>query len=102
MKELPESELVDTTDKKEIEQDEKYNLVQAAKLLAGNKYYMMICITYILQQIYGAMISMGTYYATYILGNRESVRCILLGNQHSSDHRTGVHPDLGCKVEWNV
>ena len=55
---------------KEIEQDEKYNLVQAAKLLAGNKYYMMICVTYILQQIYGAMISMGTYYATYILGNQ--------------------------------
>ena len=38
VKELPEGELVDTTDKKEIEQDEKYNLVQAAKLLAGNKY----------------------------------------------------------------
>ena len=70
VKELPEGELVDTNDKKEIEQDEKYNLVQAAKLLAGNKYYMMICVTYILQQIYGAMISMGTYYATYILGNQ--------------------------------
>lgn len=70
VKELPEGELVDTTDKKKIEQDEKYNLVQAAKLLAGNKYYMMICVTYILQQIYGAMISMGTYYATYILGNQ--------------------------------
>ena len=48
VKELPEGELVDTTNKKEIEQDEKYNLVQAAKLLAGNKYYMMICVTYIL------------------------------------------------------
>ncbi len=70
VKELPEGELVDTTDKKEIDQDEKYNLVQAAKLLDGNKYYMMICVTYILQQIYGAMISMGTYYATYILGNQ--------------------------------
>lgn len=31
---------------------------------------MMICGTYILQQIYGAMISMDTYYATYILGNQ--------------------------------
>ena len=70
VKELPEGELVDTNDKKEIEQDEKYTMVQAAKLLAGNKYYMMICGTYILQQIYGAMISMGTYYATYILGNQ--------------------------------
>ena len=55
---------------KQAKPDEKYNLVQAAKLLAGNKYYMMICVTYILQQIYGAMISMGTYYATYILGNQ--------------------------------
>ena len=66
VKELPEGELVDTTDKKEIEQDEKYNLVQAAKLLAGNKYYMMICVTYILQQIYGAMISMGTYILSHL------------------------------------
>lgn len=69
VKELPESELVDTTDTKEIQQDEKYTMLDAAKLLASNKYYMMICGTYILQQIYGAMISMGTYYATYILGN---------------------------------
>ncbi len=79
VKELPEGELVDTTDKKEIEQDEKYNLVQAAKLLAGNKYYMMICVTYILQQIYGAMISMGTYYATYILGNQRICSVYSLG-----------------------
>ena len=38
VKELPESELVDTNDKKEIEQDEKYNLVQAAKLLAASNF----------------------------------------------------------------
>lgn len=69
VKELPESELVDTSDEKEIEQDEKYTMLDAAKLLAANKYYMMICCTYILQQIYTAMLSMGTYYATYILGN---------------------------------
>ncbi len=69
VKELPESELVDTTDTQEIQQDEKYTMLDAAKLLTANKYYMMICGTYILQQIYGAMISMGTYYATYILGN---------------------------------
>ena len=119
VKELPEGELVDTTDKKEIEQDEKYNLVQAAKLLAGNKYYMMICVTYILQQIYGAMISMGTYYATYAADLRchdqhghllcnlysrqpESVWRVLLGSQYSSDHRSGIHPDAGCQMERNV
>ena len=67
VKELPEEEFVDTTDKAEIEKDEKYGLVEAAKLLVSNKYYLMICVTYILQQIYGAMISMGTYYAAHIL-----------------------------------
>ena len=52
VKELPEEEFVDTTDKAEIEKDEKYGLVEAAKLLVSNKYYLMICVTYILQQIY--------------------------------------------------
>ena len=69
VKELPESKLVNTNDKNEIAKDEKYNLIEAAKLLGSNKYYMMICVTYILQQIYTAMIGMGTYYAIYIFGN---------------------------------
>ncbi|HBI94770.1 MAG TPA: MFS transporter, partial [Ruminococcaceae bacterium] len=51
VKELPESKLVNTNDKNEIAKDEKYNLIEAAKLLGSNKYYMMICVTYILQQI---------------------------------------------------
>ena len=67
---MPEEEFVDTTDKAEIEKDEKYGLVEAAKLLVSNKYYLMICVTYILQQIYGAMISMGTYYTAHILGDK--------------------------------
>ena len=37
VKELPEEEFVDTTDKAEIEKDEKYGLVEAAKLLVS--YY---------------------------------------------------------------
>lgn len=77
VKELPESELVDTSDKKEIEQDEKYNLVQAAKLLAGNKYYMIICGTYILQRIYGAMISMSTTMPPIFLAIRTCLACSL-------------------------
>ena len=55
VKELPEEEFVDTTDKAEIEKDEKYGLVEAAKLLVSNKYYLMICVTYILQQIYAGI-----------------------------------------------
>ena len=36
VKDLPEEELVDTSVKAEIEKDEKYSLVEAAKLLGSN------------------------------------------------------------------
>ncbi|MCI8390221.1 MAG: MFS transporter [Roseburia sp.] len=49
--------------------EEKYGLLDAAKLLIANKYYLMICAVYILQQVYGAMLGMGIYYMTYVLGN---------------------------------
>lgn len=49
--------------------EEKYGLIAAAKILISNKYYLMICGVYILQQIYGAMIGTGIYYATYVLKN---------------------------------
>ena len=32
----------------------------------------------------------------------ENKEYLFLTNNSGSDHRTGVHPDLGCKVEWNV
>lgn len=66
IKELPEEELA-----KEKEQEEKYSLVEAAKLLVANKYYLMICGTYICQQIYSAMLNMGIYYMIYILKNED-------------------------------
>lgn len=50
-------------------EEEKYGLIEAVKLLAANKYYLMICGIYILQQIYTAMINMGIYYMTYVLKN---------------------------------
>lgn len=68
VKELPEEELNDENIEKN---DEKYTLVEAAKLLFSNKYYIMICVTYILQQIYSAMLNMGIYYMMYVLFNKE-------------------------------
>lgn len=65
VKELPEEELND----EQAPEDEKYSLIDAAKLLFSNKYYLMICITYILQQIYAAMLNMGIYYMIYVLFN---------------------------------
>ena len=66
VKELPEEELNDGEDNSS---DEKYSLIEAAKLLFSNKFYIMICSTYILQQIYQAMINMGIYYMMYVLFN---------------------------------
>ena len=66
VKELPEEELNDGEDNSA---DEKYSLVEAVKLLFSNKFYIMICSTYILQQIYQAMINMGIYYMMYVLFN---------------------------------
>ncbi len=67
VKELPEEELNDgaVTDK-----EEKYGLLQAFKLLVKNKFYMMICGVYILQQLYSAMIGAGIYYMTWVLKNK--------------------------------
>ena len=67
VKELSEEEL----NEGEVKDDnEKYGMVQAFKLLVRNKYYMMICETYILQQLYGAMIGAGIYYMTWVLKNK--------------------------------
>lgn len=67
VKELPEEEL---NEGMEVEEDEKISLLQAAKLLFSNKYYVMICGVYILQQLYGAMINIGIYFMTYVLHNK--------------------------------
>lgn len=69
VKELPENELNDSAYDQYENKTEKYGLGAAAKLLISNKFYLMICGVYILQQIYTAMINMGIYYMTYGLKN---------------------------------
>ena len=69
VKELPEEELKDCEDAEE-KKDDKLTLIQSAKLLFSNKYYLMICGVYILQQLYGAMINIGIYFVTYVLLNK--------------------------------
>ena len=74
--ELPEGEEVaikEFAEGEEIiaaaEEEEKYTLIDAFKLLIRNKYYLMICACYILMQIYSATLNMGIYYMTYVLKN---------------------------------
>ena len=69
VKELSEEELAEE-DADEGEKEEKLTLLQSAKLLFTNKYYVMICGVYILQQLYGAMISIGLFFMTYVLFNK--------------------------------
>ena len=70
VKELSEEELREEDGDNSLKvEDEKYTLIDAAKLLVANKYYMMICATYILQQLYSAMLGVGTYYMKYVMGN---------------------------------
>ena len=67
VKELPEEELNEWEEKQS--EEEKYGLGEAFRLLVSNKYYLMICGVYILQQLYAAMINSGIYYMTYVLKN---------------------------------
>lgn len=70
VKELSDEELrEDDENADKAAGDEKYSLIDAAKLLVANKYYLMICATYILQQLYSAMLGVGTYYMKYVMGN---------------------------------
>lgn len=67
VKELSEEEL--NEGKEENEAEEKYGLIEAFKLLVSNKFYLMICGVYVVQQLYTAMINAGIYYMTYVLKN---------------------------------
>lgn len=69
VKELPEEELIGSDEDEGQSQEEKYGLLAAAKILAANRFYLMICGVYILQQVYSAMLNMGIYYMTYVLKN---------------------------------
>ena len=69
VKELPEEEINEDNADNEKKED-KLTLIQSAKLLFTNKYYVMICVVYIIQQLYGAMINIGIYFMTYVLLNK--------------------------------
>ena len=68
VKELPEDE---QETKEKGNEENKLTFFQSFKLLLKNKYYVIICSSYILTQLYASVIGIGTYYAKYILGNEE-------------------------------
>ena len=68
VKELPEA---DEELEEERREEHQLTFLQSFKFLLKNKYYVIICSSYILTQLYASVIGMGTYYAKYILGNEE-------------------------------
>ena len=75
VKELPEA---DEGMEEEREEEHKLTFLQSFKILLKNKYYIVICATYILTQIYASLIGIGTYYTKYILGNEDIFSTISL------------------------
>lgn len=68
VKELPEA---DEGIADEQAEENKLTFFKSFKLLLKNKYYVVICVTYIMTQLYASVIGIGTYYAKYILGDEE-------------------------------
>lgn len=68
VKELPPEE---TQTENEKTEEEKYSLLDAAKLLVSNPYYLIICAIYICCQVTSALTAMGIYYMTYVLGDAD-------------------------------
>lgn len=67
--EMPTEELY-KTDFYEIAVPEKsYTLLEGAKLLLANKYFLMICGVYLLSQICQSSLNMGVYFMKYVLGS---------------------------------
>ena len=75
LKELPPEELDETENKNIQAATEKYTLREAVGLLAKNKFYLLILGVYLLTQLYSAFTGVGTYYMTYVLGDKN-----LMGN----------------------
>ena len=77
VKELPEEEFADEN-AKEAKKENELTFLQSFKVLLKNKYYVIICCSYILTQLYASVIGMGTYYTKYIMGNEEIFSTISL------------------------
>ena len=78
VKELPEEEFTEEENKEETKEENKLTFLQSFKVLLKNKYYVTICCSYILTQLYASVIGMGTYYTKYIMGNEEIFSTISL------------------------
>lgn len=59
----------DAEEEQETIAEDKPTLLASLKLLIANKYYLMIVLVFTLGQVVTAMLGMGIYFMTYILGD---------------------------------
>lgn len=71
VKELSEEELKADGPIENGNEEDKLTFVQTAKMLLDNKYFAMICVIYILQQLRAAMVNVGIFFMTYVLMNKK-------------------------------
>lgn len=71
VKELSEEELKADGPIGNGNEEDKLTFVQTAKMLLDNKYFAMICVIYILQQLRAAMVNVGIFFMTYVLMNKK-------------------------------
>ncbi len=69
VKELSPEELTEIDDAEAAREAEKVSVAESFKLLAHNKYYLVILVVFIMTQMFTATLNMGIYFMTYILGN---------------------------------
>lgn len=66
VKELPATELDEGRD---VQAAETYTFKEGARLLLANKFYLIILVVYLVQQIFTATLNMGIYFMTYVLND---------------------------------
>lgn len=69
VRELPPEELRDHSKNPEAEEEKPVPVLESLKLVAANRYYLIILSVFLLVQIFSATLNMGIYFMTYILGD---------------------------------
>ena len=67
VKELSPEELAGDDDT--AQKDDTLTVLESARMLLSNKYYLLILVVFLLTQVFTAMLNMGIYFMKYILGD---------------------------------
>ena len=67
VKELSPEELAGDDDT--AQKEDTLTVLESAKMLLSNKYYLLILVVFLLTQVFTAMLNMGIYFMKYILGD---------------------------------